>query len=279
MTDALRKRHAILLRDAVRMEAYAAALRTVVRPGDVIADLGCGLGALAFMALRAGAQHVHAIDVEPETLALAMDQATREGLASRITFHQGLAQTVAVPEQVDLIVTETLGSLALDENMLPLLIDARQRWLKPGGRMIPQDVTITFAPIARKFPRHLHAYHHASITDDEYLGTPVSAPMVTFANRRRASWAFQTTLPVARNGILQGFAGWFTLRLTEKVAFSTAPDAPPTHWEQGMLPLRKPQPVRAGDAIDFVIGIEPDPDNLHSIIEYDFLVRPADRNR
>ena len=44
---------------------------------------------------------------------------------------------VELPERVDVIVSEWLGGFGIDEGMLVPVIVARDRWLKPGGVMIP----------------------------------------------------------------------------------------------------------------------------------------------
>jgi len=43
---------------------------------------------------------------------------------------------VELPERVDVIVSEWLGGYGVDENMFAPLLAARDRWLKPGGRMV-----------------------------------------------------------------------------------------------------------------------------------------------
>ena len=48
---------------------------------------------------------------------------------------------VELPERVDVIVSEWLGGFGIDEGMLVPVIAARDRWLKPGGVMIPRSVT------------------------------------------------------------------------------------------------------------------------------------------
>src|ERR1019366_3587958 len=44
-------------------------------------------------------------------------------------------------ERVDVIVSEWLGGVGIDEGMLGPVIIARDRWVKPGGVMIPRLVT------------------------------------------------------------------------------------------------------------------------------------------
>ncbi|CAO1617663.1 unnamed protein product [Sympodiomycopsis kandeliae] len=53
-------------------------------------------------------------------------------------------------EKVDTIVSECLGVLLVHERMCESFIDARDRFLKPGGAMLPSAGTICFAPIQDK---------------------------------------------------------------------------------------------------------------------------------
>ena len=46
--------HGNMLADRVRMDAYAAALEAVVRPGSVVLDVGTGTGMFALPACRLG---------------------------------------------------------------------------------------------------------------------------------------------------------------------------------------------------------------------------------
>lgn len=271
MNRALQARHQILLDDTVRMRAYEAAIRAVVRPGAVVVDIGCGLGALSFMALAAGAGRVHAIEIEPQTLRLARAEAVRRGYSERIHFHQGLAQQLTLPERADVIVTETLGSLGLNENLLPLLIAAR-RWLAPKGKMIPQRLAITLAP-ANYRPRGRDAGLHAvAIAAAALLAAPVTSPTLDFRTVDDPTWTMPASFPIQRTGLLTGFAGWFEVWLTDHIHVITAPAAPDTHWRQAFLPLRTPLRVRAGQQIDASFGIAPDPTQLGSVVEFDFQV-------
>jgi len=52
----------------------------------------------------------------------------------------GDVMDIEPPERVDVIVSEWLGGFGIDEGMLVPVIVARDRWLKPGGVMIPRLV-------------------------------------------------------------------------------------------------------------------------------------------
>src|SRR3546814_9983036 len=54
--------HEEMLSDSVRVDAYHRAISRNVGPGDVVLDLGTGTGLLAFLASRAGARTVYAVE-------------------------------------------------------------------------------------------------------------------------------------------------------------------------------------------------------------------------
>ncbi|MBI4238975.1 MAG: methyltransferase domain-containing protein [Deltaproteobacteria bacterium] len=270
MKRVLQHRHQILLDDTVRMQAYTRAIRAIVRPGDIVADLGTGTGALAFLALDAGAAHVHAVEVEPHTLALARHEAAARGVADRITFYAGLAQAVRPKKLVDAIMTETLGSLGFDENILPLLCTARRVWLKPGGRIIPHGCALTIAPTEFVSWRRSWQLRDEAIPAAQLIANPQTSPVCAFRTARATAWQFSPTFRITRNATLTGFAGWFTLHLTPTIRFATGPHDPPTHWRQAFLPLRRPLTVTAGQRLKCWLRIAPDASLVNSIVEYDF---------
>lgn len=133
--------HVEMLGDRVRTSAFLAALEEVVEPGDVVVDIGTGTGILAAGAARAGARRVYAIEATPiGHHARAVFEAN--GLADRVTLVEGWSTRVTLPERADLVVAEILGSEALEERMLPVLLDARRRLLEPGGLVMPSSVRI-----------------------------------------------------------------------------------------------------------------------------------------
>ena len=111
-----------------------------VRPGDVVLDVGAGSGILSVFAARAGAARVYAVE-QTSVAVLAQELAAANGVAEIVRVIQGDVTDVELPERVDVIVSEWLGGFGIDEGMLVPVITARDRWLKPGGVMIPDSVT------------------------------------------------------------------------------------------------------------------------------------------
>lgn len=133
--------HARMLHDVQRVDAYVRALREVVKPGDVVIDLGTGSGVLAVVAAQAGARRVYAIE-ETSIADVAEQVFVRNGVADRVQLVRGHSTRIDLPERADVLVTETLGDDPLGEGMLLWIDDAHKRLLVPGARLIPSEVTI-----------------------------------------------------------------------------------------------------------------------------------------
>ena len=89
--------HRQLLADEVRTSAFRDAIAQVVRPGDVVLDIGTGTGILAFFACQAGARHVYAI--EGQHLADAAQLLARQlGYADRLTVFHARSNDVELPD-------------------------------------------------------------------------------------------------------------------------------------------------------------------------------------
>lgn len=66
-----------------------ATLDRLVRPGDVVLDVGTGSGILALAAARLGAARVAALDTDPVAVAATRENADRNGLGDRIEVGEG----------------------------------------------------------------------------------------------------------------------------------------------------------------------------------------------
>ena len=80
--------HRTMICDRVRTEAFRRAIESVVRPGDVVLDVGAGSGILSVFAARAGAARVYA--VERTTVAVvAQELAAANGVAEIVQVIHG----------------------------------------------------------------------------------------------------------------------------------------------------------------------------------------------
>jgi len=182
-----------MLADPVRLDAYARAIEATVKPGDVVVDLGAGLGILSLIAARAGAARVHAIE-KGDAAQLMRRVVERNGFSDTIVIHEAHSRDVALERPADVLVSETLGSFALDENTLPYTRDARERLLRPGAAMIPRRLEPFLAPV------ELPEEHDKAAFWSEVAGFDFSDARTEMLSRMRLTTVQASSLLARRSG-------------------------------------------------------------------------------
>lgn len=271
--------------DPLRTPILEKAIHKIVKKGDVVFDLGCGLGVLSFMAIEAGAKKVYACDVD-EAIDLACYRAKQQGMDHQITFFKGLSSEVFLPEKVDVILSETIGSLGFNENILPFLIDARNRFLKPGGKILPEHLSLFAAPLEenisnkrkKSFKKKKEMIETAlriqALTPKQLLAKAKLIHRAHFLKTQKIGFDQEVRFTADRKGKLTGFAGWFEVDWGEGFTTTTAPWNPMTHWKQTVLPNQKTTLVQKGDQISFRLRLLPhdDPFSTKPDIEWGYQV-------
>jgi SAM-dependent methyltransferase len=258
--------HRTMIRDRVRTEAFRRALEAAVQPGDVVLDVGAGSGILSLLAARAGAARVYAVE-QTSIARLAEDLAAANGLGEIVEVIQGDIIEVDLPEQVDVIVSEWLGGFGIDEGMLVPVLVARDRWLRPGGIMIPALVSAWTALVwdaylcesleslrGRPYGLDLGDLYEKTVNEIFYSGpgrhlsesdlrsTPaelwVTNPARISLDEATAPHSAEVRL-TARAGVANALGLWFSAELVDGTTLSNAPGDPPTHWGMTTAPLRE----------------------------------------
>lgn len=248
-TDAI-SRHDKMVSDPLRTPVLFQAIEKLVKPGDVVLDLGCGLGILTLKALKQGARHVFCCDVDPKALFECKQRVKKAGFEKKVIFFNELSSDIELPEPVDVILSETIGSLGLDENILPFFNDARDRFLKKGGRLLPQKIKIYFAPITlspSQKPRE--GYFAQTIHPNQLLSKPQCFLKLDFHKNQYLGFDQEKIFVCENTAKLYGFCGWFEIEWAPNIKSTTAPNALETHWQQGFLAHRNPVKVSQGKQI------------------------------
>lgn len=129
--------HADMLGDAIRLDAFRKAVGEVVRPGDNVVDIGTGLGPLAASALDAGASHVTAIEYLPQLAALATEIIAETPIRVVV----GRSYDIDLAPSPDVAVTETIGPVGPEENIVEITYDLKRRY-PDLRRIIPQRMRL-----------------------------------------------------------------------------------------------------------------------------------------
>lgn len=246
--------HLPLLDDIPRTRAFDRALRESVRPGDVVADLGCGTGILSLFALKHGASRVYAVEEHP-IAEVARLVARENGVEDRLEVIRGRSQEIRLPERVDVVVSETLGNAVLDEGILDVMADARRRFLKPGGRMVPEEVVMLAAP-GRLSPERAWRY---GVKLETVRALSLHVYAAPGQGRRtgpsqvlwKGRMGERVRLPLELRGRWRrvradGVGVWFESRLSSSVRFRTFQGP---SWGRAFFPAREPMEGR----VDFLL--------------------------
>ncbi len=270
--------HRKLLGDAVRNEAFAQALKQTIVPGkSVVLDIGAGTGFLSFLARKMGAKECWLIESgDVITLAKALQNANN---ISHCHYFHGHSSEYTTNLRPDIIVSETLGNYALEENIIETMENAK-RFRSQKTVMIPGIIRQYVAPVVT--PRlyydvnvwdrvgydldvslakrmSMQAMYVKSIMPSDILehsSATVLWDTVDFKQkndsirRRKAEWNMQDAMTIF------GFALWWECELIPGITLSTSPYCPPTHWEQIYLPILEPIHIDAGERL--TLNIESD---------------------
>lgn len=273
--------HVAMLNDRVRTSSFLVGIQEVVRPGDIVIDLGTGTGILAIAAAHAGAQHVYAIEASGiGKLAKAIFEAN--GLADRITLIEGWPTRITLPKYADVLISEIIGNEPLGERVLETTMDVLKRLLKPNARLIPNKVKIfglpttiphdelmkytfkaetlnnwqswygvDFSPlkeIVRNSPQTFFINSFLA-KDWKTLSEPVLLAEVDFRDIGKLFIDNTAMITANASGQLDGILEYFELELGPTTRFSTHPiqvDAS-NHWRNPVWVIVDPLPLKAGD--------------------------------
>jgi len=145
--------HEPLLSDAARNRAFYAALKKHISPGATVLDIGSGTGVWAIAAARLGASKVVAIERNSLLIPIIRTLARENQVADKIEIVECDSREFRSRHRFDVVVSETIGNEGFDEEIVPIMIDARKRLLKKGGLLIPRSLAIIAAAAHLRSPK------------------------------------------------------------------------------------------------------------------------------
>ncbi len=258
--------HFSMLKDPLRVLSYRSAIERHAR-GKTVVEIGCGTGILSLFAARAGAKRVIAIE-ESGIAAMAARMFAVNGGSGVIDLRVTNSRNVELDEPADLIIHEILGVDPFEENLLPVLDDARRRLLRPGGRLLPYRLEVCCIGVeweepaadpgrtlaeAKELPG-LYGLDFAPLLEALSASVPPAPTRTWIGGKARfepkilsaesrfldldfrgdaldlAGWGTKVPLRIVREGTLGAAVLFFRAHLDEQIQLTTSPLAPPTCW-------------------------------------------------
>jgi len=271
--------HEEMLKDKVRTESYRDSMynNKDYFKGKVVLDVGCGTGILSMMAARAGAAKVIGVD-NSSVLNTARAVVEENNMQDVVTLIRGKIEEVELPvEKVDIIISEWMGYFLYFESMLDSVIFAREKWLKPGGLVLPDKCSLHLVALTDadrhasriEFWDDVYGFKMPMIKKEIYKDADVAVVnpdvMCSSAYTLKETNCIETSvadvsafespfeLTVNKAGVCSVLCVYFDINfetnLSAPVFFSTGPAATPTHWKQTLFYLKQPLTVADGDVI------------------------------
>jgi protein arginine N-methyltransferase 1 len=178
---------------------------------------------------------------------------------------------VTLPVRADVILSDLRGVLPLFARNVPAIVDARRRFLRPGGTLIPGKDTLWAAivEVPKPYGELVDPWERNPFGQDL---SPARQMVVNNFQRVRVSPAelltvaqLWTTLDygsiedpdargdlewrVERTGTGHGILVWFDTELADGIGFSNAPGAPETIYASLFFPWTQPVSLVPGQAV------------------------------
>ncbi|XP_055852082.1 protein arginine N-methyltransferase 6 [Episyrphus balteatus] len=288
--------HDLMLKDRPRQEAYSKAISNNKHlfKDKIVLDVGAGTGILSAFCAKAGAKLVYAVEAS-DLAKIALEVIEENELTSVVKVIRSKIEDFVLPasmDKVDIIVSEWMGFYLLHEGMLDSVIFARDKFLKEGGIMFPQEATIHVAPCSvpslykyyenvdgikmNRFAKKLRA-QKSSKPEICCLGKEdllAEGTVMHFMNLEEVTLEeieeikFDSVVPIEYAGRFEGLCIWFEVLFPadnreDSVILSTEPHSPATHWKQCVvvLPEEACIDVEKDEPVSFFISMKRNADN------------------
>ena len=242
--------HHHLLRDTARLDAYARAIANVVRAGDVVADIGSGSGVLAFLAHKAGARKVHAVESNTNSYAALLRSLRANGVAGSVVATLADGTTWRPPEPVDVVVCELMETGLLHE-AIGAVVRNVHAWEHPPRAFLPHAVSLRIEGVEMR--DEFHGYR-ATFPGFRAVGEG-EAPLTDLVEYAayeflRAPPGDAIDAPFALRVLRDGLLGGIQLRTWTVAAPGVETGESSAYCTPLALTLDAPMPVREGERLE-----------------------------
>ena len=278
--------HIPMMRDEVRNIAFQRALQGIDWKGKTVLEIGTGAGLLAMLIAKSGADHVFTCESNTVLADAALGIIKDNNLEDKITVIPKKSSKIEVgidlPEHANVLITETLGSDFLNESILSILDDARDRLLSPDALVLPaaarlcgclissrelrknttvdgfSDIDLTgFNRFVQYRNFHLFDANNTRYESVSSVNTLLEADLTSGNLRKRNTVKFK----VDKNGLCDGIMYWMCVDVDDEHFFSNSPSdelASRTHWRQCVFLFENEVYLEAGQdcSVNILTGKE-----------------------
>jgi len=260
--------------------------------------------------LEAGAKRVYAVEAS-QLADWTRQVVVSNGVTDKLIVMKGKIEELQIPEQIDIIVSEWMGTFLIFESMLESLLWTRNKYLKKNGLMVPSNANVYLVPVSMNdyyskkvdfwkkqydvdfsvlipyakqcaFEKPIidHKVNEENVLSKpqklksfDLKWIPIDKPYQETSER----FAFE----IEKDGIFHGFCAYFDVEfrgsdIHQVKILSTAPECKDTHWHQLLLMFDNPVEVKKGHIIKGVFKWMRNPDLLrHLIFDITWAIEPT----
>ncbi|OAF70418.1 hypothetical protein A3Q56_01857 [Intoshia linei] len=272
-----------MMQDFIRTSTYQRAIldNSIDFRNKVVMDVGSGSGILSFFAAQNGAKMVYSIEASSQ-MSKFCQQLVDSNHFTNITVVNSKVEDVKLNIEVDMIISESMGYMLLNERMLESYVHSR-KWLKPTGKMFPSQADFFITPFTDEAlfmetvnKTHfwssqfygIHLKHLLPAAVEEYFKQPIvdtfdiricmarsmkhTINFLTIEENQFENINIDLNFVVRQAGNVHGLAFWFDVAFmgsVNTVWLSTSPSEPLTHWYQVRCLIPEPLFVKEGDRL------------------------------
>lgn len=108
-------------------------LEQYVKNGDTVIDVGCGTGILSIIAVKLGAKHAEAVDIDDVAARVSRENCEINGVTDSINVRKGVLADIE-PQKADIVVANIIADVVIS------LSELIPQYLKKGGLLLTSGI-------------------------------------------------------------------------------------------------------------------------------------------